>query len=220
LNNDAEYLVSYGTSGDFSRFRPMTPRAYERGDRVVVRSTQGLELGEVLCRATEDHSRFLSRTALGELLRPASEDDERAAERARRRALAIAEDARRLAHEMGLPLEILDVELFLDGSQATVNHLRQLECDYRPLVSTLSRKYDVLIAMQNLALPAELEDKGCGKPGCGQIEGGGCSSCSSGGCGTGGCATGCGSGAKKEDIAAYLAGLREQMEKRGRTSLL
>jgi hypothetical protein len=200
----------------------MTPRAYERGDRVVIRGAQGLELGEVLCQATEDHSRFLSRTALGELLRLASEDDERAAERAHRRALAIAEDARRLADEMGLPLEVLDVELFLDGSQATVNHLRQVECDYRPLVSTLSRKYDVLIVMQNLALPVELEaaGKGCGKPGCGQAEGGGCGSCGSGGCGTGGCATGCGSGAKKDDVAAYLTGLREQMERRGRTSLL
>jgi hypothetical protein len=220
--DDYEYLVSYGTSGEFSRFRPTVRRDYSRGDRVVVRSPQGTEIGEVLCRAKSDHARFLSRTAQGELLRLATADDERAAERCRDRAGRIADDARRLSGELGLPIEVLDVEVALDGGQAIINHLRQEECDYRPLVSALSRLHDVLVIMQNLALPAGLgnEDVGCGKPGCGQGQGG-CSSCQSGGCGTaGGCASGCGAGIQKDDVALFLAGLRRQMENRARTPLL
>ena len=66
-------------------------------------------------------------------------------------------------------LEIIDVEVFLDGSQATIHHLRREECDYRPLVSTLSKKHDLLVVMSNLAQPQEPEGKdehgGCGKPG-------------------------------------------------------
>ncbi|HEV3263128.1 MAG TPA: PSP1 C-terminal domain-containing protein [Gemmataceae bacterium] len=201
---EPEYLVSYGHSGDFARFRCGADAAYRRGDRVVVRSHQGLELGVVLCPATDGHARFLNRTARGELLRMAGGEDERAAEQSRRRGQHMFEDGRRLVAELGLPLEILDVEVLLDGTQAVVHHLRGDECDYRPLVSGLSKLYEILVTMQNLAVPKEPAAAGCGKPGCGQAGGGGgCSSCGSGGCGT------CGKATSREEVAGYLAGLRQ-----------
>jgi hypothetical protein len=73
--------------------------------------------------------------------------------------------------------------------------------------------------MQNLAvsLPdAEEGEHGCGRPDCGQTNGGGCSSCGSGGCSIGGC----GQGARREEVGAYLAGLRSRIDQRARTSLL
>ena len=219
--NDREYLVSYGNSGDFGRFRPVDEASYQRGDRVVVRSPQGLELGEVLCPATPGHARYLSRTAAGELLRPISVADEQTAERAQQRARRMFEDGRRLAVELELPLEILDVEVLLDGTQAVVQHLLREDCDYRPLVSRLSREHDILVIMHNLALPqeptaGEEESHGCGKPDCGQVNGkSGCKSCGTGGCGT------CGTGAKKDEVTAYLLGLRQKMaEQPLRTALL
>lgn len=210
-----EYLVSYGSLGNFGRFAPVDDTRYERGDRVLVRSVQGLELGEVLCPATAGHAGFLSRTAAGELLRRVSEADEQNAAQARTRGRQLFEDGRRLAAELELPLEILDVEVLLDGTQAIVQHLRREDCDYRPLVSRLSRQHDILVIMHNLALPKEPDepDHGCGKPGCGKE--GGCSSCGSGGCGT------CSAGSKAEDVAAYLLGLRQKMtESPVRTPLL
>ena len=202
---EREYLVSYGSSGEFARFR-CAAADYRKGDAVVVRSHQGLELGVVLCPATDGHARFLNRTARGELLRPAGVEDERAAEHSRRRGQEMFEDGRRLAAELGLPIEILDVEVLLDGTQAIVHHLRDQECDYRPLVSGLSKRHDILVIMQNLAVPKEPEtaSAGCGKPGCGQVGGGGgCSSCGSGGCGT------CGKATSREEVAGQLAGLRQ-----------
>jgi cell fate regulator YaaT (PSP1 superfamily) len=211
-----EYLVSYGKSGEFARFRPVGSDSFRRGDRVVVRTHQGLEMGLVLCPANIGHAPFLSRTSRGELLRRVTEEDEQAVEETRRRGRQIFDDGRRLAGELGLPLEILDVELLLDGQQAIIHHIRREECDFRPLVSTLSKKYDVLVTMQNLALPKTEESIGCGKPDCGQVNGGGgCTSCgTNGGCGT------CGKGVKKEDVAAHLLALRQMMESRARTSLL
>jgi cell fate regulator YaaT (PSP1 superfamily) len=214
-----EYLVSYGSSGEFSRFRAVVPRDYPRGERVIVRSYQGLEVGTVLCRATPAHEPFLARTAVGQLLRPCTPEDVRALGRARAQALDIALHARQFARELELPLEILDAEVLLDGSQAIVYHLRRADCDYRPLVSRLARLHDVLITMQNLALSEPLEDhaggEGCGKPDCGKASGG-CSSCASGGCSSGTC----GAGLKKEDVAAYLASLRNRMDQAARVSLL
>jgi cell fate regulator YaaT (PSP1 superfamily) len=214
-----EYLVSYGCTGDFGRFRPAQPICCRRGDRVVVRSHRGLELGEVLCPATPGHAHFLPNTTVGALLRLAGDPDEQAAEAQLRRGRQLCDDGRRLAGEMALPLEILDAEILLDGQQAIVQFLRWDECDFRPLVSTLSTRYEVQLAMYDLALPrdagAEDEEHGCGREGCGRAGGkGGCSSCSSGG----GCSS-CGA-VKKEDLAPYFAQLRQQMEARQRTALL
>lgn len=215
---ESEYLVSYGRAGDFGRFRPSAPLACRRGDRVVIRGSQGLELGSVLCPATSGHAPFLSRTALGEILRLAGPDDLRAAEAQRQRGLRLFEQGRHLVQELALPLEIVDVDVLLDGDRAIIYHLRREECDFRPLVSQLSRAHDLLILMQNLAEPAELHDDhehGCGKPGCGKTEGGTCSTCGSGG----GCGT-CSSGTHKDEITAYLLGRRQMLEERVRTPLL
>jgi PSP1 C-terminal conserved region len=209
----AEYLVSYGTSGEFARFRSAAPTPFQRGDRVVVRTHQGVELGVVMCPAQPDHAPFLSRTALGELLRATTEKDDQQAEEFARFGQRILEDAARLTAELALPLVILDVEVLLDGQQAIVHHLRQVDCDYRSLVSALSRKHDLHIVMNNMALPKE-PVVGCGEPNCGQLTGG-CQSCGSGG----GCST-CGKGVKKEDVAAHLSALRQLMEQRSRTPLL
>jgi bacterioferritin-associated ferredoxin len=204
-----EYLVNYGSSGDFGRFRPVSGGTYRRGDRVVIRNPEGLDLGVVLCPATPGHARLLSRTALGELLRPAAPEDEEAVTVMRDRANRIFDDGRRLAATMNLPLEILDAGVLLDGTQATIYHLRREECDYRPLVKALSTKYKILVVMQNLALPAEAPEGsqggGCGEAGCGKAGGGGCTSC-----GAGGCATACGTGARNEEVAAALARIRQQ----------
>ncbi len=213
-----EYLVAYGRAGDFSRFRSASPSRYRRGDRVLVRSPQGLEVGVVMCPATSAHGRYLSEQGAGELLRPLTEEDERTLEGLRERGQRIFRDARRLAGELNLPLEILDVEVLFDGRQAVVHHLRREECDYRPLVRALAREHDLLLTMQNLVLPMELEehaDHGCGRPDCGHAAGG-CSSCTSGGCSSGGCAA----GVKQEDVSAYLAGLRRQAEHQARMPLL
>jgi len=207
----AEFLVSYGNSGEFARFRPVSAVQFQRGDRVVVRTHQGLELGVVMCPAQPEHAPFLSRTALGDLLRRVTQEDENQAEQALLLSQRLFQDAAQLADELELPLVILDIEVLLEGQQAIIHHLREQDCDYRPLVSTLSKKHDIHVTMSNLALPEE--SIGCGEPNCGQLTGG-CQSCGSGGCDS------CGKGVKKEDVTAHLLALRQLMEQKGRTSLV
>jgi cell fate regulator YaaT (PSP1 superfamily) len=209
--NIPEYLVSYGRAGDFSRFRPASPLDLKRGDCVVIESHQGQELGVVLCPATDEHSHFLSHTRPGALLRRATDDDHHAAIKRAIQAQAMFEDARALAFELGLPIEVLDVEITLDGTQAVIHHLRQLDCDYRAFVSRLAAGHGVRVIMENLALPSEASQDssaGCGRPDCGQGKGG-CTTCSLGG----GCASGsCGKATPPEDVAALLAGIGRQLD--------
>jgi hypothetical protein len=203
-----EYLLSYGAAGDFGRFRPLRPLALRRGDRAVVRSHRGLEIGQVLRPAAPGHASFLPNTSVGQLLRPAGAEDEQTAERLYGRGRLLFERARGLLAELDLHLELLDVEMLLDGEHAVLQHVRWTACDVRPFVSTLAREFDLHVLLVDLTRPpspAADEEHGCGS--CGS---GGCGSCGSGGCGS------CHSAAAPE--ATYFAGLRAAMERR--TSLL
>jgi hypothetical protein len=214
--NAVEYLLRYGLAGDFGRFRPVRPLTCRRGDRAVVRSRRGLEIAEVLQEATPRHATFLPNTSVGQLLRLCGPEDEETAARMWERGQQLFERGGQLARELGLPLELIDVEVLLDGQHAVLHHLRWEECDVRPFVSTLAREYDVTVTLDDLTRPPdaparEEEQHGCGRAGCGSR--GGCGSCGSGG----GCSS-CGS-AGVPDVQAYFAGLRAKMEQR-RTPLL
>jgi cell fate regulator YaaT (PSP1 superfamily) len=210
--NDSAYLVNYGPAGELGVFHTDTPFDCRRGDRVVIRRTSGLEVGVVVCPATERHERLLDGAELGSLVRRATPADEDIVAGAAQRAQQIFEAGRRLADELHLPLEILDVAVPLDGHQVTLYFVRWGECDERPLVAALSKKYEALVALRDLALPAGAS--ACGKADCGKGAGG-CTTC-----GTGGCATGCGSKAKVREVSEYFQGLRQKMEGRFRAPLL
>jgi cell fate regulator YaaT (PSP1 superfamily) len=205
-----EYLLGYGLAGDFGRFRASRPLGLWRGDRAVLRTHRGLEIGRVLREATPRHALFLPNTTVGQLLRLATEEDDRAEERLRARAQELFARAGDLARELGLPLEVLDAEVLLDGEHGVVHHLVWEQCDVRPLVSTLSRAFELHIALTDLARREAEEPAGCGKEGCGS---GGCGSCGSGG----GCGS-CGSG--DEELREHFARLREQMERHTAVRLL
>jgi cell fate regulator YaaT (PSP1 superfamily) len=199
-----EYLVSYGQAGEIGRFRTVAPLSCQRGDRVVIRVPHGLEIGVVRCAATARHAQLLDNSLVGELLRRATAEDEAIARGIGERSQQLFADARQLAAELGLPLEIVDVAVALDGHHVTLYYLRWAEGDERPLVSALSKRYELLVAMRDLALPEGAS--ACGRPDCGNRA---CSSCS-----TGGCATGCGSKAMTAEVREYFAGLRQKMEQR------
>src|SRR5229473_2555605 len=183
--NHREYLLSYGNAGDFARFQYPEPLSCPRGARLVVRSHRGQEIGIVMRPATEAHSHLLADRFVGQILRPATEGDLELAERMRQRSQELYSEARRFVAELLLPMEVLDVEIMLDGRQAILHYLRWAECDPRPLMDPLSREYRLLISLHDLALPAaepEPEELAtCGEGGCSS---GGCGSCQSGKCDT------------------------------------
>ena len=183
-----DYLLNYGSAGDFGPFHCEEPLACRRGDRVVVRSHRGQELGVVMRPATEEHARLLEGKFVGQILRLATPGDVELASRMQARSQSLFQDARQLLAQLQLPMELLDAEVLLDGRQAVLHYLRWQECDPRPLMEPLSQKYRVLVTLHDLALnapeiSAQKETEGCGLPGCGAPSGG-CNSCSSGGCGT------------------------------------
>lgn len=209
---DLEYLVGHGRRGGFGRFRADAGPVWPRGQHVVIETDRGLEMGQVL-RPAGPLARLVPGEQVGRLLRPASAEDLRRGRELEGRGLEVLHRAAQLNERLGLPLEILDVEMLLDGERAALHFLSWEPCDLRPLVSTLSRQTELRILLEDLTrtdLPSH-EEEGCGSCGSG--------GCGSGGCGSGGCGSGgCSSGMKPAELQAYFAQLREQMERR--TSLL
>jgi len=203
--SDRGYLLSYGRVGDFGRFESVEPFRCRRGDRVVVRSARGQEIGVVMRPVSEGHAVLLADRPVGQMLRLATPGDEELSERMHARSQRLFSDARRDAAELNLPLEILDAEILLDGRRAILHYVSWADGDFRLLLDRLSSDYQLLPVLNNLALPVEHEPDevasgGCGAEGCGHGAGG-CGSCSSGGCAS------CGSHQEKSTplTAAHLA---------------
>jgi cell fate regulator YaaT (PSP1 superfamily) len=206
---DLEYILGYGLAGDFGRFRSAAPLSLARGERAVIRTERGLEIGQVLRPARPRHAVFLPNTTVGQLLRPVNPEDEELARQMGARADEILAEGAALIETLGLPLSLLDAEVLLDSERALLHYLHWDECDIREWVSRMSRRFEIHVALIDRTAPVAAEDHGCGS--CGSE--GGCGSCGSGG-GCGSC-----SSAKPEEVQSYFTGLREQMEKR-RVALL
>ncbi len=202
-----EFVVKHGVAGHVGRFRPITSFNLQRGVSVVIRSRRGLELGELLCPASEEHP-ALPDEFIGELLRPASSADFDADAGNRRLGREILEAAERRAGERGDPLSLLDIDVALDRSTAVLHALRYGACDSGPLLDAIGNQFGMVVRMYELNAEGP-DDHGCGS--CGS--GGGCGSCSAGGCSS------CSAGAAR-DLAAYFAELRSQMEHTGRVPLV
>jgi hypothetical protein len=201
----SDYLVNHGTTAFVSRCHAAPGAAWQRGDRVVLRGRRGVEVGTVLCEAAA------AGDADGEVLRAFGAAD--GAELARQQGLGqrLFAEAGRLAAELGLPLAVLDAEVLFDGSGAVLHAVHWAECDATPLFERLGGQFGLGVTLLDLTGSGRPAAAGCGKPGCGS-GGGGCDSCGSGG---GGCSTGgCSRGQVKtaDELTAYFAGLRQQME--------
>ena len=186
------YFVRHGAMHHVGRFAADSGSFYRRGDRVVVRSVRGDEIGEVLAKTDSTPG------APPKLLRLADAADlERgqvvAADRARR--LSACE---RVFRDGEWPLELIDVEPMLDDRRTVLLYLGPHRLDASGLVQALRELCDLEAVLEPVGLDEveepEHEDHGCGS--CGT--GGGCGT-SSGGCGTssGGC-----SGCSVKDLVA------------------
>jgi hypothetical protein len=200
---DADYLVTYGHGGFLGRFRCVTP--LRRDDRILVRTIRGTELGTVLGIAARGPT---GPDLGGDVVRPATPDDEAAVAELAGRAAEIVADAQALAQSLGLPLLFLDGEMLLDGGPVILQAVHWADCDATALFEQLSARHGRPVQLADLTTAPKAPAAVCDT--CG-AEKSGCDSCGTGGgCSTGSCAKG--SVKSADELTAYFAGLRQQME--------
>jgi hypothetical protein len=170
------HLVRYGVLGHVGRFAAVDAVRYPRRARVVVRSSRGLEVGEVLAGPEGDV--LGPGESSGQILRRMSvQDDLLAARLDRRRHEALAA-CERLLGEAGVEAPLVDVEHLFDGQGLYFYFLGDPPPAAHDVTARLAATYEAAVEFRKFA---ETLAEGCG-PGCGtdQAKGqGGCDSCTS-----------------------------------------
>jgi cell fate regulator YaaT (PSP1 superfamily) len=164
------YVVRYGRMRFLGECKGLADQQHPRGQRVVVRSDRGVELGDVLCPASERTARFLPDPPRGEILRLATaEDHDQEARLAEDRQPAF-NTCQELISKRRLQMDLVDIEIVHGRERIVFYYLAEKRVDFRELVKDLARVFRTRIEMRQLGVRDEaklLADYGdCGKPVC------------------------------------------------------
>ncbi|MDR3633092.1 MAG: regulatory iron-sulfur-containing complex subunit RicT [Isosphaeraceae bacterium] len=164
------YVVRYGQMRFLGEFTGVNGQEHPRGQRIVVRTERGTELGEVLCPATDRTALFLENPATGEVLRPASAEDLASEQQIAALQRAGFEACREFIAKRRLQMDLVDVEAIFGRERMVFYYLSEKRVDFRELVKDLARALQTRIEMRQIGVRDEaklLADYGdCGKPVC------------------------------------------------------
>ena len=131
-------LVRYGVMGHVSRVGSNRLIPCRRGDRVIVHTDRGLEVGEVLEAPSSVERISSEKRPAGELLRVMSEDDKREQQCVDSTNLSTLQICSELLAERKLPITVVDVEQLFDGKTIIVHYLGELTEKLGPVAVELS----------------------------------------------------------------------------------
>ncbi|MGO9813973.1 MAG: stage 0 sporulation family protein [Isosphaeraceae bacterium] len=164
------YVVRYGRMRFLGEYAGPEDQELFRGQRVVIRTDRGTELGEILCPATERTAGYLEQSVPGEILRPAAPEDleqEATLVPAQQKAFDVCQE---LIARRRLQMDLVDVEIILGRERIVFYYLAEKRVDFRELVKDLARALRTRIEMRQIGVRDEaklLADYGdCGKPVC------------------------------------------------------
>lgn len=165
------FIVRYGVTrivGEFS-FRGSTQ--LQRTDPVLVRTSRGVEWGEVLCEATDRTREYLgSSEEAGRVLRKADTEAQQKLDEVHLREKEVFYGGKRIIKEHKLQMNLVDVECVYGGERIVFYYLAEQRVDFRELVKALAKEFHTRIEMRQIGVRDEaklLADYGdCGKPVC------------------------------------------------------
>jgi cell fate regulator YaaT (PSP1 superfamily) len=168
----AKHLVRWGAMGYVAGFTAVDAVRYPRGSRVVLRTSRGLELGEVLAPVDDD----AGAPQQGSILRGMTEQDQLLETRLQKnRGEAFDACARKLA-SLGLTAALVDVEHLFDGQSLIFYFLGNEPPELPALTGELAEAYDASVQFRAFS---DTLTAGCG-PDCGTEDAAGCGSCGTG----------------------------------------
>jgi cell fate regulator YaaT (PSP1 superfamily) len=165
-----KYVVRSGVMRALGVFSSSRDDTYPRGAEVVARTDRGLEIGEVLCEATEAAVGQLHDAANGQILRIVASEDARERSRLLDQARQEFQTCLRLVDEEKLGMRLVDVEHLFGGERVVIYYLAENRVDFRELVRKLASEFQTRVEMKQIGVRDEaklLADYGdCGKPVC------------------------------------------------------
>lgn len=164
-----KYVVRYGAMRILGIFES-AEQAFARSTPVIVRTDRGLEAGELLCEATEAVATTLPDAPRGPILRPMTANDSHELVRLHDQERREFQVCVRCIAQLGLQMELVDVEHLFGGERIIVYYLAEGRVDFRELVKLLAGEFQTRIEMRQIGVRDEaklLADYGdCGQPVC------------------------------------------------------
>lgn len=143
---------------------------YRRSMEVIVRTERGVEVGQVLCEASDDALSRLDQPPTGHIVREVSGDDLSAIDGIDSSRRSKLEACQKHIDSLGLEMKLVDVEQLFGGERLIVFYLADDRVDFRELVKLLAGEFQTRIEMKQIGVRDEaklLADYGdCGKPVC------------------------------------------------------
>jgi cell fate regulator YaaT (PSP1 superfamily) len=166
----AKYVVRYGVMRALGVMSGRENATFSRGTQVIARTDRGLESAVVLCEATAEAIAPLKNPSQGQVLREMSAADSLELSRILARQRDEFAVCQRHVSELGLPMQLVDVEHLFGGERIVVYYLAENRVDFRELVKALAGEFQTRIEMRQIGSRDEaklLADYGdCGKPVC------------------------------------------------------
>lgn len=168
---EARFVVRYGTTRLIGEFNSKGRDNYPRACQVVVRSDRGVEVGEVLCPASDRTREYLGAPeAKGHILRETTDQDRQKIEELKLTERDEFRGCQELIAEHKLLMQLVDAEHLFGGERLLFYYLSENRVDFRELVKALAGRFRTRIEMRQIGVRDEaklLADYGdCGKPVC------------------------------------------------------
>ena len=165
-----KYVVRHGVMRQLGVFSARGNDLYARGHAVIARTHRGLELGEVLCEATDHVVASMENPKHGQILREQNDDDAGELRRLTEQQQKEHEVCLQRIDELNLEMRLIDVERLYGGERVIVYYLAEDRVDFRQLVKNLAKEFQTRIEMRQIGVRDEaklMADYGdCGKPVC------------------------------------------------------
>jgi len=165
-----KYVVRYGAMRLVGVLSTRGGDRFDRGARVIARTSRGLEAGDVLCEASEEVVAQIKDPAHGQILREMTTEDANELWHMRATEAEKFEICRRHVEGLGLDMQLVDLEHLFGGERIVVYYLAEQRVDFRELVKALASEFQTRIEMRQIGVRDEaklLADYGdCGKPVC------------------------------------------------------
>lgn len=141
----------------------------EINDDVVVETSRGLELGQVVSKPREVAEEEIEKP-LKPVIRKATPEDIGMAHSFESKEKEALEECRKLVEKLNLEMKLLGAEYNLDGTRLTLHFSAEERVDFRELVRELARKLRVRVEMRQTGPRDEAKMYGgcgrCGRPLC------------------------------------------------------
>ncbi len=165
-----KYVVRFGAMRFLGVFTTRGSDRWPRGSRVIARTNRGLEVGEILCEATDAVVQQLPEPTYGQILREMTAEDSNELNHIRSREPSEFQTCQRIVEQLKLQMQLVDIEHLFGGERIVVYYLAEQRVDFRELVKLLAAEFQTRIEMRQIGVRDEaklLADFGdCGKPVC------------------------------------------------------